>query len=190
MSAVMEKYLQSQIEQRRQRLQQIERDRITVAAELRAYEDMLHQLGASEDEASSSHEPAGSPEVRATPPTSFKMSTHWVKALRLLEAAGRSFSAGDMVKAAKGVGFDTSAANARSQIAHYQTRGYIRRTAHGRYALTPKGKEKLTNDESPDAGTPGLSNGSAGVAGSPSGRPHQAPSVGSTPTTSTALSTR
>lgn len=92
----------------------------------------------------------------STPPAgSFEMSPKWLAVMnKILSYHHRSFNAGDMVRIGQELGFGTKNANARSQIAFYAKKGYIKRVRHGQYAITAKGQEAF-NKEAPPADTEG-----------------------------------
>ena len=177
----MRAYIEKQIAERRERLQGNERERLTLMAELRSYEDMLHRLIAEE----TGGQPDQQSPTTKSPSTAFGITEHWLHVLQSLETHGRSFNAADVIAAASEIDFTPSTANVRSQIAHYAKRGHIRRISRGRYAFTARGRERLREGEGSGDETPEPSSRSVGTAGSPGRDPHQVPPVGSTPTVST-----
>lgn len=60
-------------------------------------------------------------------------------------------------------GYSTKMQNARSQLAFYMKRGYIKRVRRGVYSISPKGQE-VFNKEAPSDGAEGASRETGGVA--------------------------
>ncbi len=148
----MREYIESQISERRNRIASLEHDLLTIKAEVSAYEDMLRHID-DEPKNVRSNEP-GDPGKRNVPSrkatsTSFQLSEHWAKILRILAASGRSFDASDIVEAADRVGKSMKTPNARSQIAYYKKKKVFRRIQPGKYILTDTGREMLKKDEAP-----------------------------------------
>src|ERR1700730_16877183 len=133
---LMSTYIESQIASRRARLHELDRERLTVEAELRAYEDALRHLPAAE-----TAETAGISDELHT--GSFQMTPGWLDTLRTLDVRGRSFKAQDMIAAGASVGFEIKSLNARSQLFQYQKKGIVKRVAAGKYTLTQKGRDML-----------------------------------------------
>src|ERR1700730_6386902 len=128
---LMSTYIESQIASRRARLHELDRERLTVEAELRAYEDALRHLPAAETAEAELHT------------GSFQMTPAWLDTLRTLDVRGPSFKAHDMIAAGASVGFEIKTLNARSQLFQYQKKGIVKRVATGKYTLTQKGRDML-----------------------------------------------
>jgi hypothetical protein len=135
----MSTYIESQIASRRTRLHELDRERLTVEAELRAYEDALRHLPVAE----TAETPAVSQAVSELHSGSFQMTPAWLNTLRTLDVRGRSFKAHDMIAAGASVGFEIKTLNARSQLFQYQKKGIVKRVAAGKYTLTQKGRDML-----------------------------------------------
>lgn len=133
-------YAQENIDQRRKRLIEIDRERVTVAAELRVFEDMLMKF--SEGVSPVQERPSKAP---ASSAGAFQMSGEWITVLRMLDARGKSFVAADVVRVARGAGITLSVPAVRSQFSHYLKRGYLRKVGRGKYSITAKGREKFVD---------------------------------------------
>lgn len=148
----MKSYLTSKAESLRQRLIELDREKLTVTAELRAYDDMLHRLEFEEIEQAqqAKEKPKGTP-------TEFEMSKDWLRVMQELCKRGKSFSAGDMVQVATENGFGTKTTNARSQLAFYRKKKYVRRIERGLYSITSEGKAVFQKKETPTGKPEGVS---------------------------------
>jgi hypothetical protein len=153
----MRPYIESRISSKRARLQELDREKLAVEAELRAYEDMLNHL---ESPASQNGKlvveavRSGRSVDRASSIPS-EMTPSWRKILSALDGMGRSFDAAEIVKVADSVGEPTKMVNARSQLYQWEKKHIIQRVRKGRYKLAPKGQETVRKNEGPDAVTSG-----------------------------------
>ena len=137
---LMSTYIELQIALRRARLLELDRDRLTIEAELRAYEDALQHLSAAGTAETSAQAQATHAELHSG---SFQMTRGWLDTLRTLDVRGRSFRAQDMIVAGASAGFEIKTLNARSQLFQYQKKGVVKRVATGKYTLTQKGRDML-----------------------------------------------
>ena len=161
----MEKYLQSKILTLTERLREIDREKLLVMAELRAYEDSLHHF-ISEKETVPEPKTAAAPKPKGSP-SEFEMSKDWLNVMRELCKRGKAFSAGDMVNVGREIGFNTRTTNARSQLAFYAKKKYVRRVQRGMYAITGDGKAVFQKNEAPSGFPVGASQIAGEVDASP-----------------------
>jgi hypothetical protein len=152
---LMSTYIESQIALRRARLLELDRDRLTVEAELRAYEDAMRHLSGAE----TTETPALSPYHAEPHAGGFQMSPGWLNTLRAINGRGRSFDARDMIAAGAAFGFEIKTLNARSQLFQYNKKRIIKRVAPGKYAFTQKGRDMLQKKEDASAAASGQENG-------------------------------
>ncbi len=152
---LMSKYIESQIALRRARLLELDRDRLTVEAELRAYEDAMRHLSGTE----TAETPELSPYHAEPHAAGFQMSPGWINTLRAINGRGRSFDAQDMIAAGAEFGFEIKTLNARSQLFQYKKKGIIKRVALGKYALTQKGRDMLQKKVNASVSASGQENG-------------------------------
>lgn len=176
----MRTYVENQLRERRQKEAMLERDLRTLQTEIGVFEEMLRHLDAESLEAAG-ESPQASPvaaqasmpavrkiaPIKAPTATSFKLSPHWAKILRILSESEKSFDAGDILAAAELVGAQLRMTNVRSQIAYYKKRKVFRKVQVGRYALTDAGRDFLKKSEDSGASTPESSFNHVGEAGSP-----------------------
>lgn len=156
----MKAYLTDRISNLRARLGDIERERLTLAGELRAYEDALQHFVA-EELGSSAPQPAQvpgpteqvEPTSKTKSSTSFEMSPDWLNVMRSLMWQGKPFSAADMMATAEKNGFETKTTNARSQLSFYEKKGYVRRVGRGQYLVTPEGRLTFSKKSGPNSQT-------------------------------------
>jgi hypothetical protein len=155
---LMSTYIESQIALRRARLLELDRDRLTVEAELRAYEDAMRHLSGTE----TAETPTLSPyHTEPHAGGGFQMSPGWFNTLRAINGRGRSFSAQDMIAAGAAFGFEIKTLNARSQLFQYNKKRIIKRVAPGKYAFTQKGRDMLQKKEDASAAADGQENGAS-----------------------------
>src|ERR1019366_5391313 len=117
----MREYIDSQIAARRAKLQDLDRQKLTVEAELHAYEEMLNHLEIPALPAATKNGPVDTYQRTArTSPIPSEMTPAWRKILGGIEELGRSFDAADIVKIGNSVGAPTKMLNARSQIYQWE----------------------------------------------------------------------
>lgn len=152
--AVMRNYLEENIQTRESRLATIEREerdlaqrrerlaseKLTVAAELGVYREMLAKF---DDDTKLSTPWTPSEPTRTPSPSAFTMSQDWVTVFLALDARGKSFDAAAVESAAEANSIKLTMPSIRSQFAHYTEGGYLRKISRGKYAITPKGREKF-----------------------------------------------
>src|SRR5580704_145605 len=92
-ACLMSTYIESQIALRRARLLELDRDRLTVEAERRAYADAMRHLSGAEPA------PAQATHTAKLHSGGFQMTLGWLDTLRTLDVRGRSFKAQDMIAA-------------------------------------------------------------------------------------------
>jgi hypothetical protein len=129
-------YVEDQIADRRRQLADLDRRRIVLEAELRAFEDVhRHQL---EDAAELDHAGSGGNGVEAPRMPGVaafsRMTPDWQRVVRTL-ASRQSFRAIDMQEVAAAVGLTASMIGVRSQLTLLTQRGVLRRVAEGEYAV-------------------------------------------------------
>lgn len=154
---LMRSYVESQIATRRAKLQDLDRQKLTVEAELRAYEEMARHL----DEPASLAKPKLNGAMETPPANSGKsssipteMTPAWRKILAGVEGLGRAFDAADILKVSADVGEPTKMDNARSQLYQWDQKSIVQRVRRGKYRLTPKGHEAIRKGRGSDASTP------------------------------------
>lgn len=194
----MRDYILSQIRHRRHRLDALDRERVVLHAELRAYEDMLAHVGddtASEPQA----EPDPQPVRRRVPTIQEQdvgkaiagLSNTWRQMLVALAKQGDKFKSEDAVRIARLQGVEFKPVNIRSQFSIYTGRGILQRLGGGYYRVSNEAAAILMRqaeyEEDPDGGTSGSSESSGGgvvrAVGYPPGKPE-----GAVPSTSTSVS--
>lgn len=140
----MNSYLESQVADRRKALADIDRRRIVLEAELRAYEDALrHEKGRT----NGPHPNGGSPQPSLdlnTPEnvalvSAFNRLTDGWKAVLKTLSSRETFRSHDMLTTAHEQGMKTSLPNVRSQLTLFTQRGILRRVAEGEYSVDPIG---------------------------------------------------
>lgn len=134
-------YFKENIDQRRHRLQELDREKIAVSAELRVFEDML--LKFTQDEAPIEPVKAVKASALAAGGSAFQMSKEWKAIFKALDTRGRQFDAADIILVGQSLGFTLTTPSVRSQFAHYTKRGYLRKVLRGKYSITPKGRERF-----------------------------------------------
>jgi hypothetical protein len=138
----MTTYLESQVAERRKALSELDRRRIVLEAELRAYEDALrHDLAAtaaanSNGKTDQSALELNRPEDMERIATFNRLSDGWRKILSTLRSR-ETFRSYDMHKVANEQGMDTSMPNVRSQLTLLTQRGILRRVGPGEYTVEP-----------------------------------------------------
>ena len=151
----MRDFLDSQIAAKRAKLQELDRQRLTVEAELRAYEEMLgHIVPPALVVKSKSN---GQHTTKANERTSMipmEMTPGWRKILRGLEELGHAFGARDIVAVGDAVGVPTKIQNARGQIYQWDQKNIIQRVRKGKYKLDQKGYDTIRKIEGSDAQAP------------------------------------
>jgi hypothetical protein len=139
----MREYILSQIARRQQavgdldkQIQVIERQRLEIAGELRAYEDMLGHVSDSGMRRSSERRKSnGAAQVR---------SSKWRTILEHIAAQWpNAVTTADMAAYAERVGSTISRQAIRAQTSNYSRRGSLERIDTGVYRITPKGAAEL-----------------------------------------------
>jgi hypothetical protein len=104
-SLFMRDFIESQIAAKRAILEEIERKKLTVQAELRTYEEMLAHLEAAPiPNARPNGIYSAKPSERGASAIPSEMTAGWRKILTKVDELGRSFGAADIVTAAEEVG--------------------------------------------------------------------------------------
>ena len=163
----MRKYIESQIRDRREKLQKLDRDRLTLQAELRAYEDMLGHLadqgtsmvvtaGNLASNKSDAHDAkgaalivgvgnlqAGMAEVQgAGSIRPLNLSPQWTGVLQELSQRDK-FTPADCLSVAQSRGINTNDVNVRSQLSIYVSKEILKRLGTGVYAVPEATKAAL-----------------------------------------------
>jgi hypothetical protein len=146
----MRPHIESQISARRAALKDLDRQMLTIQAELRAYEEVLAHLDTQEP-AQKINSNAVQKAVERGSPIPTEMTPGWSKILIRINEQGRSFGAQDLVEAGESVGAPTKILNARSQLFQWEKKHLIARVKKGKYKLAPKGLETIRKIEGPNA---------------------------------------
>ena len=147
----MRDFIEAQIAARRAKLQDIDRQRLTVDAELRTFEEMLEHLGVSiEHPRVNGVHPVPDRGASSVPA---EITPGWRKILCGLEKLGRTFTAADIVTIGEDAGQTTKMSNARSQIYQWERKHIISRVRKGKYRLAAKGTELAQKAEDSDIHT-------------------------------------
>jgi hypothetical protein len=142
----MRDFIDSQIAAKRSILEELDRKRLTVEAELRTYEEMRAHL--AQPSLLPDKKPNGAhPPKPANSAIPSEMTEGWRKILCKLDALGRSFGAADIVSAGDELGAPTKMLNARSQIYQWERKHIIARVRKGKYRLAQKGLETVKKTE-------------------------------------------
>lgn len=151
----MRDFIDSQIAAKRAILEDIERKRLTVQAELRTYEEMLaHLVDASPPpNAGPNGVSSAKPVERGSSAIPSEMTAGWRKVLSKVDELGRSFGAADIVSAAEEVGQPAKMINARSQLYQWDKKDIITRVRKGKYRLAPKGVAAIRKNEGSEVET-------------------------------------
>jgi hypothetical protein len=152
-SLLMRDFITSQIAIKRALLDDIERQKLTVRAELRTYEEMLAHL---EEPTPDDLKPNGAgaspkPNERNASAIPSEMTEGWRKILCRIDALSRSFGAADIVRASEEGGAPTKMINARSQLYQWDKKDIITRVRKGKYRLAPKGIAMVRKIEGSEA---------------------------------------
>jgi hypothetical protein len=151
----MRDFIDSQIAAKRAALEELERKRLTVQAELRTYEEMRAHLSGETHHEEKPKGPNGSkPREQTLPGIPHEMTEGWRKILVGLGGLGRSFDATDIVKAGDDAGVSTKMPNVRGQIYQWDRKDIITRVRKGRYKLTTKGLSLIQKSEGSEAEAP------------------------------------
>lgn len=134
--------LLARISDRRRRLTELERERLVLEAELRAYEDALALT-------------RGPDVILSNPPYSTRrsqtrsrsLSEQWKNILVGMHSLGRPASVEDIVELGRRAGSELSEGNVRSQMALYVERGYVQRPSPGSYVVSEKGLDEVQRGE-------------------------------------------
>lgn len=129
----MPSYIENQIAERRQRLLTVDQERLTLLAEIKAYEDALAHT--KEGKSAGVRRSAG-----------LNLSDEWIAILRRLDDF-TTFNSGDVELVARGLGFDQTAVNIRSQLSGYTEKGIIRRLGLGKYRVSEATKLALVTTD-------------------------------------------
>jgi hypothetical protein len=137
----MANYLESQVADRRKALIELDRRRIVLEAELRAYEDALrHEFSAVSPGPNGKHEQAAvelsQPEAVERIAAFDRLTDGWRKVLSTLSSR-EVFRSHDMHRVAHEQGMNTSMPNVRSQLTLLTQRGILRRVGPGEYTVEP-----------------------------------------------------
>ncbi|MDI4657894.1 hypothetical protein [Xanthobacter autotrophicus] len=126
----MKAYIEQQLAKKRDQIMDLDRQRLALSGEIRAYEEMRLKLLSDEvsRKADDSH-------ARDDADTTIRLTGNWVRTLKTLQARGGDFTAEDVFDAATAVGYETNLTNIRSQLSTYTDKGYLTRRAVGRYEL-------------------------------------------------------
>lgn len=138
----MRDYIETQIADRREALSQLERQKIALQGELRAYEDMRQKL-ASERVGSQEQRGSAGAKAQSGKPSDddggetspIRLTANWLNTLLALRNDFREFTGEDVLKAAESVGYETNLINIRSQLSSYTERGLLIRKTLGRYEI-------------------------------------------------------
>lgn len=148
----MRDFLNSQIAARQDKLREIDRQKLTVESELRAYLDALMHLGSHEASDEKLNGAACKQGDRVSPiPT--EMTPSWRKILCAVSELGRTFGAADILTIGEQVGEPTKMTNVRSQLYQWEKKHIIARVRKGKYRLAQKGIETIKKSEGPDEST-------------------------------------
>ncbi len=149
----MKEYLEHQISELGQRLSELDRERISVQSELRAYKNTLERFLSEQKDAPEQRKPLASAAAADSPASSsaFKMSSSWVNIFHALHESGKSFNAADIMAMAEKMEFDTKTKNIRAQIFVYKKRGFVRKVNRGRYTVTDKGFARFEKERGSNA---------------------------------------
>jgi hypothetical protein len=149
----MREYIDSQIAARRAKLQDLDRQKLTVEAELHVYEEMLNHLDIPLLPATTKNGPGDTYQHTShMSPIPSEMTPAWRKILSGIEELGRSFDAADIVKIGNSVGAPTKMLNARSQIYQWEKKDIIQRVRKGKYKVVTKGHDAIRKVEGSNAG--------------------------------------
>jgi hypothetical protein len=151
-SRLMREYIDSQIAARRAKLQELDRQKLTVEAELHAYEEMLNHLDIPRPAATKNGSGDVHQRTPRTSPIPSEMTPAWRKILCGVEELGHSFDAADIVKIGNSVGAPTKMLNARSQIYQWEKKDIIQRVRKGKYKVVTKGHDAIRKVEGSNAG--------------------------------------
>jgi hypothetical protein len=137
----MASYIETQIADRRKQLADINRRRIVLESELRAYEDALrHQPAPNAPVASTNGHAQGlldlTPEQVELTASFNRLSDAWRGVLRTLSTR-ETFRSRDVFEVAEAAGMETSMPNVRSQLTLLTQRGILRRVSEGDYTVEP-----------------------------------------------------
>ena len=148
----MRDFIDSQIAAKRAALEELERKRLTVQAELRTYEEMRAHLDEEAPHEPPPKGPNGSkPGERTLSAIPHEMTEGWKKILVEIGRLGRSFDAADIVKAGDDVGVPMKMLNVRSQLYQWDKKDIITRVRKGKYKLAPKGLALVPKSEGSEA---------------------------------------
>jgi hypothetical protein len=148
----MRDFIDSQIAAKRAALDELERKKLTVQAELRTYEEMRAHLNEEVPHEQKPKGPNGSKLSERIPPAiPHEMTEGWKKILVELGRLGRSFDAADIVKVGDGAGVSIKMLNVRSQLYQWDRKTIITRVRKGRYKLTTKGLALIQKNEGSEA---------------------------------------
>ncbi len=150
----MRDFIDSQIAAKRAALEELERKKLTVQAELRTYEEMRAHLDGEAPHEPLSKGPNGSkPNFRPLPPIPHEMTEGWRKILVEICGLGRSFDAADIIQAGDTVGVPMKMLNVRSQLYQWDKKDIITRVRKGKYKLAPKGLALAQKNEDSESET-------------------------------------
>ncbi len=148
----MRDFIDSQIAAKLAALEELERKKLTVQAELRTYQEMRVHLDAESSHEEKPKGPNGcKPGERMLSAIPHEMTEGWKKILVEIGRLGRSFDAADIVKAGDDVGVPMKMLNVRSQLYQWDKKDIITRVRKGKYKLAPKGLAVFQKSEGSEA---------------------------------------
>ncbi len=137
----MASYLENQITERRKALADLDRRRVVLEAELRAYEDAFrHERPAPQAPTAAANKQTAldlnTPENVERIAAFNRLSVDWRNVLQTLSSR-QVFRSSHMLEAAQEQGMQTSLPNVRSQLTLLTQRGILRRVDTGEYSVEP-----------------------------------------------------
>ena len=148
----MRDFIDSQIAAKRASLEELERRKLTIQAELRTYEEMRAHLNEETHHEEMPNGPNGyKPSPRTLSVIPHEMTEGWKKILVEIGGLGRSFGASDVINAGDNVGVPMKMLNVRSQLYQWDKKDIITRVRKGKYKLAPKGLALIQKSEGSEA---------------------------------------
>lgn len=133
--------LTQRIQERRDQLEELDRQRLVLTAEIRAYEDALEMVPTASS-ASSGANDARKPR---------RSSANWNAAMAALSAEPiRAFDIDEVLAVTKEHGFEPTRGNVRSQMAAYVARNWVEREGDGIFKVTGAGRNTFLHDAAPE----------------------------------------
>ena len=128
-------YVEDQIADRRRQLADLDRRRVVLEAELRAFEDVFrHQLAEAAAKTDHPNGNGADDQSQVIMAAFGRMSPEWQNVIRTLRLR-QTFRANDMFDVGATQGMILTMPNVRSQLTLLTQRGILRRLAAGEYAV-------------------------------------------------------